>query len=46
MQQKHFMQGFVSKGRFEGMLMQMSVKISLNAETALLGAAHFAKDRF
>ncbi|MDD2905268.1 MAG: glucokinase [Sulfurimonas sp.] len=46
MQQKHFMQGFVSKGRFEEMLMQMSVKISLNAETALLGAAHFAKDRF
>jgi len=42
---QHFMNGFVSKGRFEEMLRGMQVKISLNAETALLGAAHFAVDR-
>ncbi|MCW8821797.1 MAG: glucokinase [Sulfurovum sp.] len=41
----HFMNGFASKGRFEEMLRGMQVKISLNTETALLGAAHFALDR-
>ncbi|MFC2073297.1 glucokinase [Campylobacterota bacterium] len=41
----HFMNGFASKGRFEEMLRGMQVKISLNPETALLGAAHFAVDR-
>ncbi|MDD2789162.1 MAG: glucokinase [Sulfurimonas sp.] len=46
MQEEHFMRGFTSKGRFNEMLAQMSVKISLNAETALLGAAHFAMDKF
>ncbi|HEX5711481.1 MAG TPA: glucokinase [Sulfuricurvum sp.] len=40
-----FMNAFVRKGRFEPMLRGMSVKVSLNAETALLGAAHFAQDR-
>ena len=41
----HFMKGFLSKGRFNEMLHQMEVKVSLNPETALLGAAHFAYDR-
>jgi glucokinase len=40
-----FMEAFVKKGRFETLLRSMPVKISLNAETALLGAAHFAVDR-
>lgn len=42
----HFMNGFLSKGRFNEMLQAMEVKVSLNAETALLGAAYFARDRF
>ena len=41
----HFMKGFLSKGRFNKMLQSMEVKLSLNPETALLGAAHFAQDR-
>lgn len=41
----HFMNGFTCKGRFGGMLRGMEVKVSLNAETALLGAAHFALDQ-
>jgi glucokinase len=41
----HFMNGFASKGRFEEMLRGMQVKISLNPETALLGAAYYAHDR-
>jgi len=40
-----FMEGFVSKGRFEPLLRGMPVKVALNQETALLGAAHFAADR-
>ncbi len=41
----HFMNGFLSKGRFNEMLQGMKVKVSLNPETALLGAAHYARDR-
>ncbi len=41
----YFMDGFASKGRFEELLRGMQVKIALNQETALLGAAHFALDR-
>lgn len=40
----HFMNAFADKGRFEELLRGMEVKISLNPETALLGAAHFAAD--
>jgi Glucokinase len=39
------MNAFTAKGRFENMLREMQVKVSLNQETALFGAAHFAKDR-
>ena len=45
MTKNNFMSGFASKGRFEELLRGMQVKISLNPETALLGAAHFAVDR-
>ena len=45
LQAGNFMEGFTAKGRFEGLLRAMSVKVALNQETALLGAAHFAKDR-
>ncbi|MBU1667949.1 glucokinase [bacterium] len=41
----HFMRGFTGKGRFEEMLRGMEVKVSLNQETALIGAVHFAKDK-
>lgn len=40
-----FMSNFVRKGRFEKLLSSMQVKISLNPDTALLGAAHLANDR-
>ncbi len=42
---EHFMNGFTAKGRFKALLRSMPVKVSLNPNTALLGAAHFAKDR-
>ncbi len=38
----HFMDSFASKGRFEELLRGMQVRIALNPETALLGAAYFA----
>lgn len=41
-----FLKAFVSKGRFSSMLSKMSIKISLNQKTALLGAAHFCIDGF
>ena len=45
MTKERFMKGFTAKGRFREMLQKMQVKISLNPETALLGAAHYAQDR-
>lgn len=45
LQKETFYNAFVAKGRFEPILRNMSVKVSLNSETALLGAAHYAKDR-
>lgn len=41
---KEFMQGFVDKGRFGSLLAQIPVKIVLNENTALLGAARYAKE--
>lgn len=41
MKKDYFMNAFLAKGRFEEMLGGMEVKISLNDETALLGAAYF-----
>lgn len=45
MQKDLFLNTLVAKGRFEGMLRTIEVKLSLNAETALLGAARFAFDK-
>lgn len=45
LRQNHFMNAFTNKGRFKEMLSNMQVRISLNEETALLGAGYFgAKD--
>lgn len=44
LQEKTFINAFVSKGRFEPMLRSMTLKVSLNPETALLGAGYFARD--
>lgn len=41
----HFMKGFVAKGRFEAMLRNMQIRVALDPETSLLGAARFAADR-
>lgn len=46
LKENHFMNGFVQKGRFEKILKQMQVRISLNPKTALLGAAYYARDKF
>jgi len=40
-----FLEAFVSKGRFKEMLQSIEIKISLNQDTALLGALHYAKDK-
>ncbi|HHH20181.1 MAG TPA: glucokinase [Campylobacterales bacterium] len=45
LQEGTFMRAFVAKGRFEEMLKAIEVKVSLNDETALLGAAYFARDK-
>lgn len=45
LEKETFINAFVAKGRFEPILRNMSVKVSLNSKTALLGAAHFAKDK-
>lgn len=44
LQEDTFINAFVSKGRFEPMLRSMTLKVSLNPETALLGAGYFARD--
>lgn len=41
---EYFMETFTAKGRFDELLRAMPVHISLEQETSLLGAAHFAKD--
>lgn len=40
-----FYNTFINKGRFKEILQKMPLKVSLNPKTALLGAAHYAKDR-
>jgi len=42
----NFLKAFAAKGRFKETLMNMQVRISLNQNTALLGAVHFAVDKF
>lgn len=41
----NFMKAFTAKGRFKEMLGSMRVRVSLNQETALFGAAHFTVDK-
>lgn len=40
-----FIEAFIEKGRFKDLLKKMEVKISLNQETAIIGAMNFAKDK-
>ena len=40
-----FIENFIEKGRFRSLMESMEIKISLDQETALLGAAYFARDR-
>lgn len=44
--QKYFIETFKAKGRFEALLSSMPVRVSLEQETALQGAAHYAADHF
>jgi glucokinase len=41
----HFLNAFIAKGRFGEMLRSMEIRVALNPETALLGAARFADDK-
>lgn len=41
MENGHFLQHFLSKGRFNSHLSKLSIKISLNSNTALVGAANY-----
>ncbi len=40
-----FIKSFTCKGRFKEMLSKMQVKVSLNPQTALIGAVNFAKEK-
>lgn len=42
LQDSEFLSGFCRKGRFSDMLQSLSVKVSLNRDAGLLGAAHSA----
>ena len=42
-QQGLFMQGFLAKGRYRDVLVELSVKVCTNPEAALLGAAYYAQ---
>lgn len=41
----HFMAAFIAKGRFEGFMKKIAVRVILNDRAALLGAARCALDR-
>lgn len=44
LENENFIRAFTAKGRFQNLLSQMSIKLSLNPNTPLIGAAHFFKD--
>lgn len=44
--QEYFMQTFTAKGRFAPLLGSMRVRVCLDPQTSLTGAAHFAADMF
>src|SRR5262249_34365358 len=41
-----FARGFVAKGRLESMLRRIPVRVVMNQDAALVGAAHYAWDAF
>lgn len=41
LQSSAFMQAFTAKGRFQGLLSKLSVKLALNPKTPLIGAMHY-----
>ena len=45
LKEESFFEAFISKGRFEPILKQIPIRVSLNQETALLGAVRFAFDK-
>ena len=38
-----FLRGYLAKGRNKAMLQEISIKVCLNPEAGLLGAAHYAE---
>ena len=46
MKSEKFLNAFLAKGRFTSMLQSIPIKLSLNPKTALLGSAHFAKNKY
>lgn len=45
MREGNFMKRFITKGRFTSLLLGIPVKVVLNENTALLGAAYYARER-
>jgi glucokinase len=45
MKSETFLNAFIAKGRFSGMLSSLPLRLSINQETALLGSLHYAKDK-
>lgn len=43
LQSGSFMQGYLSKGRYRSMLKNISIKVCVNSEVALIGAINYAK---
>jgi len=43
--ERHFMEGFLAKGRFAELLRALPVRVALNPDTALIGSARFAAER-
>ncbi len=44
LENENFIRAFTAKGRFQKLLSQISIKLSLNPNTPLIGAAHYFKD--
>lgn len=42
LQQGHFVNGFIAKGRYQSLLQNIPVKVALNTRAPLIGAAHYA----
>lgn len=44
LQSENFLRAFTAKGRFQGLLSHLSIKLSLNPNTPLIGAANYFSD--